>query len=184
MLLDIVIISVIIGLIRKGNIKGNLTFRYPWIVLVAFAVQVFGTWLLPQYLKPLAVVLSYLGLLFFVGYNIKKNYMKIIAFGILLNLIPIVANGGMMPVSLDAAVKVGYDVTPLLEGTVFKQQALTSETILSFMGDVIPLKYPIPRVISIGDVVLFCGVFLLIQEFMGKPINFLKKNNKGGRVGC
>lgn len=170
MLLDIVVISVIIGFLRKGNLKGNLDFRYTWIVPAVFIIQIFGTWLLPQSLKPLAVVCSYLGLLVFVGFNIRKQYIQIIALGIILNIIPIVANGGMMPVSLEAATKVGYDVTPLLEGTVFKQQALTEATVLGFLGDVIPLKYPIPRVISLGDIAIFIGVFLLLQDFMGRPI--------------
>jgi len=171
MLLDIVIISIIIGLIRKGTLKGELKLNYAWIVPLAFLVQVLGTWLLPQFLKPLAVIASYLGLLIFAGLNFRKQYIKFIALGIFLNFLVITLNGGMMPVDLDAAVSVGYDVTPLETGTVFKQQALTASTVLGFFGDIIPLKYPIPRVISIGDVSIFLGVFLLLQDFMGRPLN-------------
>lgn len=171
MLIDIVIISVIIGVIRKGNLKGDIRLKYPWIVLIAFIAQVLGTWLLPRELKPFAVIVSYTGLLIFVAFNWQKQYIRLIGFGIILNVIVIVVNGGMMPVSLDAAKRVGYDITPLLNGTVFKQQAMTETTNFGFLGDIIPLKYPIPRVISIGDISIFVGVFMLIQDFMGKPMN-------------
>jgi hypothetical protein len=78
-------------------------------------------------------------------------------------------NGGRMPVSVEAAQFLGREYIDALQAGVYgKHQAITRETLLPFLGDIIPLSPPYPRqqVISIGDVIINVGAFFFIQHLM------------------
>ena len=88
----------------------------------------------------------------------------------------IVANSGQMPVLLTSLYKAGlYDfVLTLKEGTYVTHTLITDKTLFKFLADVIPLSspFPDPSVVSVGDFLMFCGVFSLIQNAM-----LIKENN-------
>jgi len=87
-----------------------------------------------------------------------------------------VANSGQMPVLLASLYKAGlYDfVQTLKEGTYVTHTLITDKTLFKFLADVIPLSspFPDPSVVSIGDFLMFYGVFSLIQNAM-----LIKENN-------
>jgi hypothetical protein len=88
--------------------------------------------------------------------------------GITLNLIPTITNGGRMPVSKNALLKLNMidQLKILQEDIVITHTLITNSTKFKFLSDIIPVKYFLPKVISIGDIVLSIGIFLMIQKFM------------------
>ena len=86
------------------------------------------------------------------------------------NVVVILANGGRIPVDLETARQVGVDVEALVNQVQAKHAPLTEDSYLPFLGDVIPVKYPFARIISVGDIFALIGAFLLIQDLMGKSI--------------
>ena len=82
----------------------------------------------------------------------------ILGAGWLLNLAVIAPNGGM-PVSRDAMERAGLPRNfEIVEGNLFKHTVLDDSTRLSFLADVVPIRYPLPNVYSVGDFVLLVGI--------------------------
>jgi len=75
-----------------------------------------------------------------------------------------------MPVSVDALMKAHLeDFLPLLGSKTYVIHTILKEsTHLKFLADVIPLPppYPRPRALSIGDIIMAAGLFMLIQRGM------------------
>lgn len=80
------------------------------------------------------------------------------ASGFLLNLVVITLNRGM-PVSPDAARSVGAPITREVQGP--RHEVLTEDTLLPWLGDVIPAP-GLDTVVSIGDIVLAVGIGYLV----------------------
>ena len=180
----LIIISILIGLFRKGKLSSlaNISLKKTELIVLAALVQAgliflggrkinfilnYSTYLL---------IFSYLLLLYVSWYNKDLKGIKLISLGIGLNFIVIVANSGQMPVLLASLYKAGlYDfVQTLKEGTYVTHTLITDKTLFKFLADVIPLSspFPDPSVVSVGDFLMFCGVFSLIQNAM-----LIKENN-------
>lgn len=170
MLLDVILLSILFGMARGGRPDLSMTLRMPWLILVAFSIQLVSIWL-PRAWSPALILLSYLVLLGVLALNLNRQSLRFFWVGVLLNLLVIGVNGGRMPVSLEAAERVGMQTTSLVAGTDFKRIALSPETPLAVLSDVIFLPFPIPRVVSIGDVLIAVGAFLLVQEYLSRPIS-------------
>lgn len=112
--------------------------------------------------------ISYLLMMITVLLNIKKSYMKIFLIGIILNFIVIIGNNGQMPVSLNGLNGIKTEsVLPEKEFDI-KHRAVTKDTKFVYLADIIllPKPYPLPKILSIGDVFLIVGNFLFFQEEM------------------
>jgi len=110
---------------------------------------------------------SYLVLLIFVGANIRMAGMPLVFVGLALNALVIIPNGGM-PVSRHALAVSGQGnlLDELLEDPGAKHHLVTSEDILTPLGDVIPVPPPFRQVASVGDVFLYAGLAWLIVSVM------------------
>lgn len=192
MLFDVLIISFIVALLRGGRIGrlAKINFNKIGLIIIPFILQYllveagkrevgwFEEWGIYVHF------LSYVILLIGIWYNRQIKEMSIFGVGILLNFLVIAANKGQMPVSLEALERVGMqDMLPLLQSKAYTiHTALAPGTRLKFLADVIPLPppYPRPRVISVGDMVMGLGIFLLVHNYMvGKPAWFkLSKRRK------
>ncbi|MEW6228713.1 MAG: DUF5317 domain-containing protein, partial [Bacillota bacterium] len=82
----------------------------------------------------------------------------------------ILANSMRMPVSTDALAAAGMSqqVAAIEAGRVLTYRLMDSTTRLRLLGDIIPVSspYPVHRVVSMGDLVMALGVFLLVQREM------------------
>jgi hypothetical protein len=80
------------------------------------------------------------------------------ALGVALNVLVILANGGRMPQSQDALRGIGG--TPGSEDRLTNVAALTDQTRLPWLGDVIPEPawLPLKNVVSVGDLLLAVGI--------------------------
>ena len=178
-----IVVSIIIALLRGGRFSAlaTLPLRYGVLAVAAFAVQIIfiyqtpsskiiGTWGWQE----LLFASSHLLLLATVWANRHLAGVKWIGLGLLLNLAVIVANGGWMPITPDAIIKVGHTglvptVTPGMRIYSSKNIILApEETKLRFLSDIfiISRPFPVPSVFSIGDVFVALGMFLLIQNAM------------------
>jgi hypothetical protein len=176
MVFDGIVISAILGLLRGGSFRSfsGLRLKYGWIFPVLLAVQLI-VFITQNKLAWIAAISSYLFIavymigLLFLWMNRNQNGFMLIWIGVLLNFIVMIANGGRMPVSLDAAVILDPAFTTYLkEGLYAKHQILTDASIFGFLGDIIPISSPYPKeqVISIGDVIMNIGIFIFIQHLM------------------
>ncbi len=176
----IIIISIIIGLLRKGKLSSlsQISLKRIELIVLACLIQAGLIFLWPKKVKfvldysSYLIIFSYIVLLLAVWHNKKLKGMKIISLGIILNVIVIVANGGHMPVLLSSLYKAGLNDFALVlkEGSYITHALITDKTLFGFLADVIPLSppFPDPSVVSTGDFLMFCGVFSLIQNAMMK----------------
>ncbi|MCD6574886.1 DUF5317 domain-containing protein [Candidatus Aerophobetes bacterium] len=177
MLLDVLVFSLIIAFLRKGKLSrlAEIKFRRIELIIVPFVLQYvlvlagekgvswFEGW--GNYLY----LISYTLLLIGIWGNRHIKEMRVFGIGVLLNFLVIAVNKGKMPVSLEALKKAGMqDMLPLLKSkTYVVHTILTANTKLKFLADIIPLPPPYPRarVVSVGDIVMGVGIFLLIQNY-------------------
>lgn len=168
--LAVVALGLALGYARRGSIKnlGAARLRGMWLVLAAVVLQAIAWRAVPRDLDLLAfglVLFSYLLVLVFAAVNLRAPWMWIIGVGALLNLVVIVPNGGM-PVSAEAAARLGHSVSEtqavLLRG---KHTLSTSSTVLHQLGDQIPVPGD-QSVASVGDLFIWAGLVVLIQRLM------------------
>lgn len=176
----IIIISIIIGLLRNGQLSSlsQISLKRIELILLACLIQAGLVFLGSKKVKfvldysSYMIIFSYIVLLLAIWYNKKLKGINFIALGVMLNFLVIVANGGHMPVLLSSIYKAGLNDFALVlkEGTYVTHTLITSKTLFGFLADVIPLSppFPDPSVVSVGDFLMFCGVFSLIQNAMLK----------------
>jgi len=176
----IIIISIIIGLLRNGKLSSlsQITLKKIELIVLACLIQAGLIFLGSKKIKfvldysSYMIILSYIVLLLAVWYNEELKGMNFIALGIIFNFIVIVANGGHMPVLLSSLYKAGLNDFALVlkEGTYVTHTLISEKTLFGFLADVIPLSppFPDPSVVSVGDILMFYGVFSLIQNAMVK----------------
>lgn len=191
MILEVILLSFIIALIRKGKFKNiisyNIKFKIIFLLyLIVHAGLVFFGYLLPQQIADYSMLIYLLGYLFlmaFLARNIGKYEYIIILIGVFLNFTVTFLNGGKMPLSLDAAAITGLADS----GNVFLSKmhlisyAMDSSTKLSILGDIIPMPsaYPFSIVISPGDIIICIGSFIAVQKmFVSKNSNIKLSQKK------
>jgi hypothetical protein len=168
----IIFCSVLIAFIRGGRLSNlNTTIlRCPYLVIASFVVE----FLIRQYGNTsawailAAFVVQYLLLFIFIAFNIKQRYMKMIGLGVLSNFVVILFNGGAMPVSQRVLEipSLAKQADMLKSGVIPYYVLMSPETPLWFLGDVIYIPLFKGQFISIGDIIMIAGIFLLIQHIM------------------
>lgn len=167
-----ILIGSIVGLLRGGSFRRleRVQLRRLPVVFVGVAFQVGSAVAEAQRAGWLAFAFtigSFACIAWFAAENRREIGMPLIALGALSNLTVIVANGGM-PVSLRAIRLAG--LSQHFRANLFTRGAhepMTSETAVGFLADTIPLRYG--TVVSIGDLVIWAGMILLLQQLMVGP---------------
>jgi hypothetical protein len=185
----ILALAVVVGLIasliraRGGALEriAAISLRWAWLVLLALALQ----WPLlrapagPRQNSSVQQVLlmaSHLLLLAFVGLNWRSTAVKIVGLGVLCNLIVIVANGGLMPITPETLVQInqGSSLAQWPAGAHYsysKDIILPRQaTALWLLSDilVLPPPFPWPTAFSLGDLIIAGGIIILLQ---GVPVS-------------
>lgn len=196
MVFDGVLISLIVGFLRKGSLRGIADLKlkagvvFPLLLTIQIAIYGFqNKFEFLLYISGFLFIVVYLIGMYFLWINRHHYGFLLILAGVFLNFLVMALNGGRMPVSEAAAMILDpYYIDVLKNGVYAKHTLLTESTRLAFLGDVIPLTNPYPkiRVISMGDVFMSIGVFLFIQHLMLNPkqANGVDSSivNKGGEV--
>lgn len=172
------LLGLVAGILRGGRLANiaRARFRLPGLVFAGLGLQVGAeliAWLVNHRFRLegrglLIVTVSYLLLITFVLANRRLANRRLpgavlIGVGLALNLAVILANGGM-PVSLEAADAAGVDPRSYLRSAV-KHRVMGPGTVWGFLGDVIPIPL-VQSVVSVGDLVLATGVFLLVEKLV------------------
>ena len=156
-----------VGYLLGGRLRNvaDLQLRWPALALVGLALQ-FVTG--PGDTVPLACLyLSFVLLIVFTVANIRVFGFPVILAGVLCNLLVIGANGGM-PVSAHALVASdqGQFLGDLENNPYPKHHLATEDDLLRFLGDVIPVPTPVAQAISLGDILTYGGVGMVIVGAM------------------
>jgi hypothetical protein len=167
-----VLIGLVAGLLLGGRPAGlgNLQFRFAWLAVLGFGVQVvifsgpvsdrIGWLGVPAYVAST-------GLVFFVLLvNIRIPGLPIVALGAACNLVAIVANGGYMPAASSALATAGR-VPP----AGYSNSAVVTDPVLAPLTDLfaLPAWLPFSNVFSVGDVLIGVGIAVAIVVAMRRP---------------
>jgi hypothetical protein len=114
---------------------------------------------------PVMLAVSYTLLVLFLAWNRWIPGAWVMGLGLFLNLIVVVANGGM-PVQPEAIERAGGDVVVLQDANEAKHHVMTEQDALWQLGDVIGVPPPLAAVFSIGDVLLYGGIVYSIVQIM------------------
>lgn len=191
--------SLIIGKIRGGKIRniGEICIKGWYLFVGAFVIEKSSVLIESftdgnmaqfiqrnfSYLHIGVYLITLIGLIL----NMKKRGILTIFTGTLLNFITIIFNGGKMPVSLK-----GLNFASLWEkASLLKVNGVLTHTLIDhstkfyYLSDIIPIPHPYPlaKIISIGDIIIAVGIFILIQRAMlidrerGKVLDFTYRSN-------
>ncbi len=140
--------------------------------------------------KRLLFVLSYLFLIFFIIVNLPRPGFVIIGLGLLLNFLPIVSNGGLMPVTAEHVAEIGqlHRIKGREEGDAIPhtKNVLKSRQNTRFyeLSDRLVWDNPVIfKLFSIGDLVIAGGLVVLLGDLFLPRLQRAKRGSgKTSRV--
>ncbi|MGQ0779434.1 MAG: DUF5317 family protein [Pseudonocardiales bacterium] len=158
-------VGLAVGVLLGGSVRGfaDPGLRAVWLLWAAAGLQLIQLW----FGLTLAVLIGVFGLVVIWIVTNLRGQVPSARFGLLAMLLGLLANGltmalnGRMPYSRSAAVAAGLDadvVTP-------KNVPADADVRLGWLGDVLPVS-PLRVVVSAGDVLIGCGVAVLVVALM------------------
>lgn len=174
MFISLIVLAILLGLIRGGRLANlsGLKLKYPLLILLSVVIDYCGIILMQSGIlssRPVvfaSAIVHYALLFAFIWFNRRLPFLWCAGAGSLLNFIVIMLNGGSMPLSAKVTeiAEISGNLRHLVEGRFLIYHIINESTWLWFLGDVIHIPWPIHSFISIGDILLYAGVFLLIQS--------------------
>lgn len=170
MVIDGMLISILVGYLRKGRLKNfeNIEVKAWYLLFIGGIIQViamrfsiqtsdFGNFIKSIFFE--LHLLSYFLILLTMLIQFKEHWAKAFAVGTFLNGLVIAFNSGKMPVKLPNGLNDQFDMGHTL---------LTQTTRFPFLADIfyLPKPYPLPKILSVGDVFLLIGAFVFVQYAM------------------
>jgi predicted MFS family arabinose efflux permease len=167
------------------SMLAELRFRGDALVFASLAVQlavftplraeVPNSYVVPLHLLSYALIFGFFVL------NLRVPGFWLVGFGVISNLVVIVANGGRMPVSLETWRATGGDVRLLVQRGFDDNNVLAGPgTHLGWLGDVfaLPSGVPFAAAISIGDIAILLGMVAFVYRACaprpaGRPVSLL-----------
>lgn len=155
------------------NLGCRLVWKFWWLAPVALGAQTILIYVsgesatFPGWAIRAGIILTYLLILAVIALNLRWLGMKLLGLGVTLNFLAIVANGGLMPLNLDAVPEERirsdpetYQSGKWMRGT--KSIVLDrDQTTLAWFSDTLNLPNKIlgrPMIFSLGDVVIALGL--------------------------
>ena len=166
-----VLVALALGLVLGGRLSGfaQLELRATWLFFVPVALQVvafpfgFMPWSTEGRVATALWLVSYGTLVVAAALNARITGVPIVAAGMCLNLLAILANHGTMPVRPGAMRAAGDDYATNANSTAMADPHLGWLTDRWAAPDVIPLA----NVFSVGDVVIAVGAIVIVLSAMG-----------------
>ncbi|HZA41796.1 MAG TPA: DUF5317 domain-containing protein [Actinomycetota bacterium] len=159
--LIIAVLAAVAAVLRGGSLESLAAtkVKWLWLVWIALIVQVGFRVFEPSWLTDawglVVLIATNLAIVWFMVLNWKQPGMILAAVGLLMNLVVITANGAM-PVSDYVFEVIDIDESTL-DSAGFKHERMTGDTVLPWLGDVVPIA-PLREVWSVGDFVLAAGI--------------------------
>ncbi len=172
-LVSIAVLSIIIGLIRKGSfanilssdIKASFLFIISLLLFITVRVgNAAGIALITDWTYFLLLG-GYILLLLGIILNLNI-WMFILLFGTVSNFVVTFINGGKMPISLTALQTAGLTAASIEESAIYALSSATTN--FPFLGGIIPLPLPsiFAEVLSPGTILIAIGIFGVIQNVL------------------
>ncbi|MBN2285235.1 MAG: DUF5317 family protein [Tissierellales bacterium] len=176
MFLYAVLIGLIVGWIRKGKIEkiGYLTIKLPLLLVSGVVIQILIFFLklgltdLNSIIPDIMLIISYVLILSGVILNLNIPYIKMILTGSVFNLIMMILNGFKIGMTLDAARAVyNEEIKQLLLADKIRYFTIIPQEQF-YKGGFLPVGNAIifPMILTIGDIIIYLGVILMIQKIM------------------
>lgn len=191
MVIETIILSLLLGKLRGGKIKnlGNLYISGWYFIVLSFLIEIISILIVSNSTGSLSNIIEekffyihifmYLLLIIGMTMNFHEEGFRVVLLGNILNFLPIIINGGKMPVSIKALKYSNlYTQLSLLdEGRIMTHSLVDEATKLYYLSDIIPIPkpYPLPKIISIGDILIGIGLFIIIQIYMKKELSIEEK---------
>jgi Family of unknown function (DUF5317) len=160
---------------------GEIRPRAVWAVLLAAAIQVGITQVAggSHELHVVLHVLSYVLDAYFLFANRRLAGVPVVALGAALNVLAIVANGGVMPANASA-----LRISGIASRPGFDNSAVLAHPHLAFLGDVIPVPgpWPIGNVLSVGDLIIFIGALVVLHVACGSRLTSMRPRRGSARI--
>ena len=183
-----VIIGLIIGKVGRGKIEriGYENVRFPFLIVLSFLIQVsifmlnVGLVTINDSLLDMLLVSSYASIILAILANLRIRYMVIVLTGAVFNFIMVILNGLRIGITLENAQKVySSEIVQLLKADNVRFFKLIPQE-KSIMGGIIPFNkfFVYPSVATLGDLLIFAGIILIIQQIMTDK-NIRKGRNFG-----
>lgn len=185
-LLWAVIIGLLAGLIRAWVGGRRLTppnLRLVWLVSVAFVPQLLAFYLpatgsiWADSVVAIGLVTSQVLLLIFIWFNRHQPGFWLLGLGLTLNLLVIILNGGLMPISPETVTKLLSNAAPNIwevGSRLGRSKDIVlpvAETRLWLLSDRFLLTLPSRVAFSLGDVLIAAGAFWLLWAMGGSEQN-------------
>jgi hypothetical protein len=141
---------------------GRLRVRWIWLGPVAVLVQTVLVTVEPggsHAIHAAVHIGTYVLIAAFLWANRKLPGALIIAVGAALNGVTILVNGGVMPAAATAERLAGLTL-----GRGFNNSAVLAHPHLLWFGDIIPVPWPLPNVLSVGDIIIYTGMLVLLHR--------------------
>jgi len=159
----------------------DVELRIAGVVPVALAIQliaIFGDLGSDDLFRRILFIASYLLLIVFVFANVRRPSIALFGVGVLLNFLPIIANGGLMPITPETLQKTG-DVPE--DARIGEWVRDTKDVLLErdevhlyFFSDRLTSDLSLARAFSVGDLVLISGaIFLLLDLLLPRSFRVL-----------
>ena len=183
MILILPILALIAAPLFHGKLRliASVRLRALWLLVAAFGLQGAAGLLTPGPRTGWRVA-AYLGSYPLAGaflfVNRRTPGFAVVAIGGSLNLLAILANGGVMPGSAHALAAAG--ITPT--AGVYANSAVVIGARLPFLGDIlaVPASWPMSNAYSVGDLMISVGVAITILRVTGAR---LRRPQRRGRPG-
>ncbi|HYY08668.1 MAG TPA: DUF5317 family protein, partial [Actinomycetota bacterium] len=164
LVLILIALAVLIGFVAGGSLRPFEHVRVHWwgAALVGVLLQALP---FTSGLGTAAVIASYVLLVGFAVVNRRLPALWLVIAGLLLNLAVIGLNDGM-PVSSSALRSAGADSAGLVGAGAIKHHLMRPDDVLTPLADVIGIPSPIGAVVSVGDLLLYLGIGILVVAIM------------------
>lgn len=177
MIIEAIIIGLIIGAIRKGKLSrlGYLKINLSALLVLALVsfvsiiVMNIGLFDFNSGLYNIFLVITYSLVIIVLAFNLDKRYMFMPLIGVMLNFICLCLNSFKTPVKSNIVAAVyGTEMAGLLATDKIKFFIPIEGSKLGVLGKIFYLGdyYLYDIVFSIGDIIIFVGIILLIQHLM------------------
>ncbi len=163
------IAGIVVGVATGGRVAALAEIRFRWapLILVGFLAQIvlFSDVVAERVgdAGPILYMASTLVVVAAVLRNLDLPGLPLIVLGAACNMAAIISNGGYMPTTEAAAATFGREAP-----SAYSNSAIVASPALELLVDRIPLPrwLPFANIISIGDVLLAIGVFVLLVAVM------------------
>lgn len=184
MFIEILIIGIIVGGYRSGRLTNitDMNIRGWYLIILSLLLS-----LIPVFLNGVEALadiqvymlfVSMLLVLLVVLLNLDKKGVWLILIGGLFNIGIMVFNGFKMPVVMSTLESAG--LTTLFEGitdgSIVNYIAAETSGMMTVFTKFIPIPkpYPFPKILTLGDILMTLGIFMMIIGEMSRPSYFGK----------